>query len=128
MMLKQKTVRSAFLTQGVLPMSSKFCTFSHKGRPRVLAIAVCLWAGYALAAGHTALGDAAVRFADIISIEGAMLRRFDGARIDHLAVVACDRTFCHPIPFQIDERDPQGRWVLDQGPEPNADDPPEVLD
>jgi hypothetical protein len=127
-MLKQKTGRSAFLTQGLLPMSSKFCTFAYEAGRRVLAALGRVWAAYALVAGHPACGDTAVRFGDVITIEGAALPRFDGVRLDHLTVMACTQGACQTVPFQIDERDPQGRWVLDQGPEPNADDPPGVLD
>jgi hypothetical protein len=128
MMLKQKSGRSAFLTQALLPMSSKFCTFAHKAVRRVLATIGRAWVAYALVAGHPACGDTAVRFGDVIIIEAAALPRFDGVRFEHLTVMACADRACHPIPFQIDERDPQGRWVLDQGPEPSADDPPEVFD
>jgi hypothetical protein len=128
MMLKQKTGRSAFLTQGVLPMSSKFCTFAHKVGRGLRAALVYAWAASAIVAGQAAWGDTAARFGDVITIEGTALPGFDGAHFDHLALLACAARGCHPIPFQIDERDRNGHWVLDQGPEPGADDPPEVLD
>jgi hypothetical protein len=35
---------------------------------------------------------------------------------------------CRPIPWQLDERDATGRLCLDQGPEPNRDDPDRVID
>lgn len=73
-----------------------------------------------------------VRFADVVSITGAQIARFNGVPINQLAVLACaersGRRACDPIPFQIDERDADGQWVLDHGPQPNVDDPPGVLD
>jgi hypothetical protein len=33
-----------------------------------------------------------------------------------------------PIPFQIDERDPRGRFAFENGPAPNRDDTPGILD
>lgn len=44
-----------------------------------------------------------------------------------VALFAC-RSGCAPIPWQLDERDGEGRWALEHGPEPNPDDPPGVLD
>lgn len=44
-----------------------------------------------------------------------------------LAVYACGPS-CSPIPWQLDERDADGLWSLDQGPEANPDQPPGVLD
>ena len=44
-----------------------------------------------------------------------------------VALFAC-ATVCVPIPWQLDERDGEGRWALDQGPEPNRDEPPGVFD
>jgi hypothetical protein len=44
-----------------------------------------------------------------------------------VAVFACSEK-CEPIPWQLDERDPAGELALDQGPEPNLDQPPGVLD
>ena len=50
-----------------------------------------------------------------------------GQRESRLALFAC-ATACAPIPWQLDERDGDGRWALDGGPEPNRDDPPGVVD
>jgi len=68
------------------------------------------------------------RCGDVITIAGSELAPFHGTAIDRLALFACADNTCRPIPFQIDERDAVGRWVLDRGPEPNLDDPPGVLD
>jgi hypothetical protein len=67
-----------------------------------------------------------LRFGDVVHV-GTDLRLLGGARLDHLTLVACTRAACQPIPFQIDERDAAGDWVLDQGPEPNADQASGVL-
>ena len=73
-----------------------------------------------------------VRFADVVSIVGSEFGRFDGCAVDRLALLACGdnagRETCEPVPFQVDEVDAEGHWVLDQGPQPNADEPPGVLD
>lgn len=68
------------------------------------------------------------RFWEVVRVGGAALRALDGAAIDRLAVFACDPARCRPIPFQVDERDAAGRWVLDQGTAAGADNPPRVLD
>jgi hypothetical protein len=58
-------------------------------------------------------------------VEGlACLRGQAGAAV---AFYACGDG-CSPVPWQLDERDGEGRWALDQGPEANPDDPPDVLD
>src|SRR5262249_21359174 len=36
---------------------------------------------------------------------------------ERLGLFACAASGCAPIPFQIDERDSDGRWLLDRGPE-----------
>jgi len=69
-----------------------------------------------------------MRFADVVKLPGSEIAMFDGVAIEHLGLLACTTAECHPIPFQVDERDAAGRWVLDQGPMPTADLPPGVLD
>lgn len=69
-----------------------------------------------------------VRFADVIIVHGSDLVALRGWPIDGLGVVACDASACLPIPMQIDERAPDGAWVLDRGPQPSADEPPEIFD
>jgi hypothetical protein len=44
-----------------------------------------------------------------------------------VALLACRQT-CAPIPWQLDERDAQGELALPDGPQPNPDDPPGVID
>lgn len=69
-----------------------------------------------------------MRFGDVVSVNGNALAVFDGQHVDHLSLLACTPQSCHPIPFQIDERDGAGQWVLDQGPEPTSDTSAGVLD
>ena len=84
--------------------SRRFCTVSRGAGPR---------------ADVGALGSRTVVGADL-----ACLRGRDESTV---ALFAC-ATACAPIPWQLDERDGEGRWALDQGPEPNPDDPPGLLD
>src|SRR5579862_5200719 len=63
-----------------------------------------------------AAGATDVRSAEVVKLPGNEVAMFDGVAIDRLDMLACTTTECHPIPFQVDERDPSGRWVLDQGP------------
>ena len=57
----------------------------------------------------------------------ATLSCLRGEPESRIAMFACGAA-CAPIPWQLDERDGDGRWALEQGPEPNPDDPPGVLD
>ncbi|MFI5395063.1 MAG: hypothetical protein ACHQ9S_05975 [Candidatus Binatia bacterium] len=75
-----------------------------------------------------ALGDPAVRLGEVVRIAGADIGMLRGYRIDQLTLVSCVRAACRAIPFQIDERDAMGNWVLDQGPEVNAGQASGVLD
>ena len=81
-----------------------------------------------MAWGTAALGSEPVRFGAVVRISGDQLAALCGAPINQLELLACAQARCHPIPFQIDERDAQGQWVLDRGPNAGADDPPGVLD
>jgi hypothetical protein len=69
-----------------------------------------------------------VRFADVVDVAATELAPLAAVPIERLALFACAGPDCQPIPFQIDERDADGRWVLDHGPEPNLDAPAAVLD
>jgi hypothetical protein len=90
----------------------------------LLAIWVCTAAGAEL--------ESPLRFADVVTVTGNELALFGGYPVARLALLACRHgagaRLCAPIPFQVDEVDPQGKWVLDQGPQPNIDESPEVLD
>ena len=85
-----------------------------------LLAAGCLLSVLGGVGARSLLAQTALRFGDVVRVAGTDLRMFGGARLDHLALLACVHTNCRPIPFQIDQRDAGGNWVLDQGPEPNA--------
>jgi len=92
-----------------------------------LLAAGCLLSVLGGVGARSLLAQTALRFGDVVRVAGTDLRVFGGARLDHLALLACVHTNCRPIPFQIDQRDAGGNWVLDQGPEPNADQASGVL-
>jgi hypothetical protein len=68
-----------------------------------------------------------VPFWRAVELSGEDLGCLRGEASERLTVIAC-REICAPIPWQLDERDSNGDLALDQGPEPNADDPPGVID
>ena len=92
-----------------------------------LLAAGCLLSVLGGVGARSLLAQTALSFGDVVRVAGTDLRMFGGARLDHLALLACVHTNCRPIPFQIDQRDAGGNWVLDQGPEPNADQASGVL-
>jgi hypothetical protein len=98
--------------------------------PRALLSAVLVVSP--LCAPRRVVGATSVRFGDVVAITGGELAPFDGSPVDRIALLACsngtDALSCEPIPFQMDEVDAAGRWVLDQGPQPNPDESPNVLD
>lgn len=53
-------------------------------------------------------------------MSAAELACLHGAAEDEVAILACDEE-CSPIPWQLDERDPDGELVLDRGPAASAD-------
>lgn len=63
----------------------------------------------------------------VANVDAAGLACLRGHREDEIMLLACDAS-CAPIPWQLDERGPDGRWALDNGPEPNADEPHGVVD
>jgi hypothetical protein len=122
--------RSVTLSSARLPLSSNFCrTTAQSSRAHLIVALTLLWT---LPSATSAAAVAPVRFADVVSISGRQVGIFDGYDLHHLALFACIEDTghhrCDPIPFQADEVDAQEHWVLDQGPQPNADTPPGVLD
>lgn len=69
----------------------------------------------------------AARAGEVVSLPGDQFAAFAGCPIARLALLACTPS-CQPIPFQVDERDADGRWVIEHGPLSTLDDPPGVLD
>ena len=52
---------------------------------------------------------------DVIKVQGDLLGRFDGVPIKNLSLLAFKGGTLAPIPFQIDERDRKGRYVMTAG-------------
>jgi hypothetical protein len=67
------------------------------------------------------------RFWEVVHLDAGMLDSLHGVPQHELALFACQQE-CKVIPWQLDERDPSGSLVLDQGPERGFDDPPGLLD
>ena len=95
-------------------MSSNFCTMtasvpasgaSFRWRWVLLVLAVVV--GFGLGAGSAKATS--VRFADVVTVVGDQLPAFARLPLYRLGVFACAGTACHPIPFQVDERDEIGR-------------------
>lgn len=63
-----------------------------------------------------------------VVLKGAALPQLNGAEETHLEVLAIHGGRPEPIPFQVDEMLPDGRYALPDGPEPLADDSPGILD
>lgn len=61
------------------------------------------------------------RTTDPIIISGGKLKQFDGAKIDNIRVYAELDGKLAPIPYQIDERKPDGDLAFPLGPKPSFD-------
>jgi hypothetical protein len=60
-------------------------------------------------------------------IRGAQLPQLLGVGEDSLEVLAIRHSTCMPIPFQVDERRADGRYVMPDGPSPIIRDQPRVV-
>jgi hypothetical protein len=60
-------------------------------------------------------------------IRGAQLPQLLGVGEDSLEMLAIRHGTCMPIPFQVDERRADGRYVMPDGPSPIIRDQPRVL-
>src|SRR5262249_22357009 len=78
---------------------------------------VCLSAVVAAWCVAAAAAQSSPRCGDVISLSGDGLAAFRGYTAERLGLFACGTSRCAPIPLQIDERDSDGRWLLDRGPE-----------
>ena len=56
------------------------------------------------------------RTADFVVVQGAELPLSLGKRISHLSLIARTRGEIGPVPFQVDEIDSHGEWVLPETP------------
>ncbi len=65
---------------------------------------------------------------DAVSVDGSALRQMAGKPLEKLRLYSfLDGKFV-PVPFQIDEKDAQNNYVLEQGSDKGKDDAPGVLD
>jgi hypothetical protein len=72
-------------------------------------------------------GERSPVFGASVMVTGDQLRCLRGVPSDLVGILAC-RNQCEPIPWQLDERGPDGQLALENGPLPNPDDPPGVID
>ncbi len=93
---------------------------------RMLALVPLL--GAALMVVGTRSARASSRTWQPLIVKGAQVAALLGARIDKLEILAVRNGTLEPIPFQIDERLPDGRYALPDGPEPIAGHSPGILD
>ncbi len=63
-----------------------------------------------------------------IVLEGSALPFLSGLSLSQMQVFTFRHAALTPIPFQIDERDRRGRWVIKAGPRPSQDDQPGRFD
>ena len=64
----------------------------------------------------------------VIVLEGSELPFLHQQTLSHIQLFAFRSATLTLIPFQIDERDRRGRWVIKAGPRPSQDDQPERFD
>ena len=99
---------------------------------RVLGRAIPIALAFAIAsAAHAAPFTPAVSEPSAwrpIVLKGAAIPRLLGSAENHLEVLASHDGHLAPIPFQVDEVLPNGRYALPDGPEPLTGDRPGILD
>lgn len=76
----------------------------------------------------SAHGDATTRSWQPLVLKGRQLGQLLGSKETSLEVLAIHNGKLVPIPFQVDEILPDGKFVLPNGPEPVAPDNPGILD
>ncbi len=95
---------------------------------RAIPVALALAMACAACVASPALADPATSVWRTIVLKGAAMPRLLGSAESHLEVLALHDGHLAPIPFQVDEVLPDGRYALPDGPEPLADDSPGILD
>jgi hypothetical protein len=107
-------------------------TVPRGSRPtRVLARATLVALALAtasMACVSPALADSSRPTWRTIVLKGAAMPQLVGAPESHLEVLALHDGRLGPIPFQVDEVLPDGRYALPDGPEPLSSDSPGILD
>lgn len=99
--------------------------FSMYARAAAPALAVLLFSVPAWAGAAPRTLSRAVGYTDV---PGERVPQLLGEPIDRIGLYAWRGDELAPIPFQIDERDANGRWILPQGEEPDASDDGGKLD
>ena len=113
-------------------MTRRFTVPRGSRDERVLARAILV--ALALAMASTAcvtspsLADSSGPNWRTIVLKGAAMPQLVGAPESHLEVLALHDGRLAPIPFQVDEVLPDGRYALPDGPEPLSRDSPGILD
>ena len=107
-----------------VPRGSRDARVSLRAVLATLAFAmVCV----ACAASRALAGPVSSVWRTIV-LKGVAMPQLPGSAESHLEVLALHDGHLAPIPFQVDEALPDGRYALPDGPEPLADDSPGILD
>ncbi len=107
-----------------LPRDSRDTRVFVRANPAALVLAIACAAGTA----SLALAAPASSGWRTIVLKGAAMPQLVGSAESHLEVLALHDGRPAPIPFQVDEVLPDGRYALPDGPAPLADDSPGILD
>jgi len=92
-----------------------------RGLIRTAACLSILLCAFSLCFANVLIPPTMTRDADPVFVQGKQLPWMMGKRIDHLRLYAFHGTDFVPVPFQVDERDPDGEYVFPLGPKANAD-------
>jgi hypothetical protein len=106
------------------PRGSRYARVFGRTIPVALAIAMACSAG----AASLALAGSDSSVWRTIVLKGAAMPQLLGSAESRLEILALHDGHLAPIPFQLDEVLPDGRYALPDGPEPLADDSPGILD
>jgi len=93
-----------------------------------LALALSLAPGRPRASDGSSTQKNLARKYDIINIKGEFLPPYNGAPIEQLALLAYHNGSLSPVPFQVDERDRKGRYVMTHGKTAGHDEDNGALD
>jgi hypothetical protein len=124
------SARGAFDGKCVMTLRPKLSRGLLDGRifVRAAAIVLALAAWCAVRNASPALADPVAPAWRVIVLKGAAVPQLLGSPESHLEALALRGGHLAPIPFQVDEVLPDGRYALTDGPEPLSDDSPGILD
>ena len=95
---------------------------------RTILVALALAMATTACVSSPALADSSGLNWRTIVLKGAAMPQLVGSPESHLEMLALHDGRLAPIPFQVDEVLPDGRYALSDGPAPLADDSPGILD